>query len=99
VGDGLREGLLGEGHAVGEHVERTFAGGQFLEPLDLRLGERSPPFERRADFARQPLRDRAAGVDPLVEHGALGEQIGTLLVHHVMLLPGRVETARGGAIE
>ena len=67
----------------------AFAGGQFLEPLHLRLCHRGPAFER-VD---------GVGGDLLVEQAALGEQIIPLLVHHRALATGRFEAVRGRAVE
>ena len=83
------ERLLRHGDLVGEHVHRAFAGGQFLQPLDFRLCQRCPAFER-VD---------SVGGDLLVEQAALGEQIVPLLVHHRALAAGRFEPVRGGAVE
>ena len=83
------ERLLRHGDLVGEHVHGAFAGGQLLEPFDLRLCHRCPAFER-VD---------GVGGDLLVEQAALSEQIVPLLVHHRALAAGRFEAVRGGAVE
>ena len=91
---GLSQRLLRHRHAVGEHVQGALAGGQLLEPLHLGLDEDGPAVQRGGGLARQ-----FADVDLLVEQTTLGEQVITLLLHHVALLPRDVEAGVGRAIE
>ena len=76
------ERLLDKRDLVGQHVHRSLAGEQFLEPVDFGLGQRQPAVER----------ERGIGRDRAVERAALLDEFIPLLLRHLELVPQGFES-------
>ena len=70
-------------------MKRAFANGQFLQPIEFRLGDREPAIEREGRVGREFR----------VEQAALGRDLVPLLAGNLELPPGGLQPRRCGSVE